>query len=144
MNLRFAHFLVAAVCCALTIASFAGCVGRINVMGRDVPESEYMALYDSAIAREKLHLEPNLGHDEKGRIPSWDQFWCTIGGTTAMPPTAQTRRLKKYIIAKRRSLGLPELTCGLDYEPSGTGANAGSGSFRPDRYFKPGDPRIFQ
>src|SRR4051812_12889458 len=121
-----------------------GCMGRINVMGRDVPESEYRASYDALIAREKQGLEPTGAHDEHGRIPSWDQFWCNMGGTTAVPPTAQSRRLKRYIIEKRRALGLKELTCGLDYIPSGRGPNGAPGSFRPDRFFKPGDPRIFQ
>ncbi len=114
------------------LSLFAGCT-RINVMGRDVSDAEYFASHDLSIARERRRLEPEA-HDEHGRIPSWDQFWCMAAG--AVPPTAQSRRMKRYIIEKRRAFGLPELTCGLDYQPEV--------SFRPDHYYPPGDPRIFR
>lgn len=83
----------------------------INVMGRSVPDSEYIALYDGAMAREKSGLKPTGVHDEHGGLPSWDEYWCTIGGTGAVPSTAQSRRLKRYIIEHRRALGLPKLSC---------------------------------
>ena len=90
----------------------SGC-SPINVMGRSVPDSEYHALYDRGIAREKNGLKPDA-RDEHGRVISWDEYWCTIGGTSAVPPTAGTRRLKRYIISHRRALGLPELSCARD------------------------------
>ena len=113
---------------------FPGC-GHINVMGRTIPDSEYQAMYDAAIAREKNHLEPEGVHDEFEKIPSWDQYWCTIGGASAAPPTAQSTRLRQYIVAKRRTLGLKQLTCGIECK---------SGDLNPKHYYTPGDPRIFQ
>lgn len=83
----------------------------MNVLGRSVPDSEYIALYDSEIAREVKGLPPSGGHDENGKPFSWDETWCTIGPTRTEPPTAQSRRMKQYIISHRRALGLPELTC---------------------------------
>ena len=88
----------------------AGCLGRINVVGRDVPDREYRSGYDTLIAREKQGL-PTDQRDVNGGIQSWDKFWCTIGPAI---PTAQSRRLKRYIIERRRALGLRELTCGSD------------------------------
>ena len=82
----------------------------INVMGRSLPDQEYIALYDAGIAREKSELKPNGVHDEYGRVPSWNEYWRTIGGTNPVPPTAQSRRLKRYIIEHRRAAGLPELS----------------------------------
>jgi len=125
----FLRFLGIAVSLAL-----GGC-GPINVVGRSVPDSEYIALYDSAIAREKNHLEPEGVHDEHERIPSWNEFWCTIGGASASPSTAQSRRMRRYIIEKRRALGLKELTCGMEYKP---------GDSNPSHCYAHGDPRIFQ
>ena len=113
----------------------AGCLGHINVLGRDVPDSEHHAFYDIQIAREKQGLEPEE-HNEHGRIPSWDQFWCNVGGTSIMPPTAQSRRLRRYIIERRRAAGLRELSCGRE----GYDRN----NYRSDHFYKPGDPRIFQ
>jgi hypothetical protein len=118
----------------LGMSALTGC-GHVNVMGRNIPDSEHKAGYDAAIAREKNHMEPEGVHDEFGKIPSWDQYWCTIGGASATPPTAQSTRLRRYIIAKRRGLGLKELTCGTEYK---------SGDFNPKLYYTPGDPRIFQ
>lgn len=82
----------------------------INVMGRNVSDQEYIALYDAGIAREKSGLKPSGVHDEYGRVPSWNEYWRTIGGTNPIPPTAQSRRLKRYIIEHRRAAGLPELS----------------------------------
>ena len=99
--------------CALASA-FAGmmpaCSPMINVMGRSVPDSEYKASYDAEIAREKSGLKPSGAHDEYGRVPSWNEFWFTIAGPGATTPTAQSRRIKNYILKRRRSEGLPELT----------------------------------
>lgn len=94
----------------VVLAYAASACSPINVMGRSVPDGEYIALYDRGIAREKSGLKPDDAHDEHGRPPSWDEYWCEIGGTGAVPPTAQSRRLKRYIIARRRALGLPELS----------------------------------
>ena len=107
----------------------------MNVMGRNVSDSEYIALYDGAIARERNHMEPEGVHDEHGKIPSWNEYWCTIGGASASPSTAQSRRMKRYIIEKRRALGLKELTCGIEYK---------LGDSNPGHYYSAGDPRIFQ
>ena len=82
----------------------------VNVLGRSVPDSEYKALYDSEIAREKSGLQPGGASDEQGRAPSWNEFWRTVGGTNPVPPTTQSLRLKRYIIEQRRAAGLPELT----------------------------------
>ena len=82
----------------------------MNVMGRSVPDQEYIVLYDAGIAREKSGLKPDGAHDEYGRVPSWNEYWRTIGGTNPVPPTAQSRRLKRYIIEHRRAAGLPELS----------------------------------
>jgi len=96
---------------AVVLAYVVSACSPINVMGRSVPDSEYTALYDRGIAREKSGLKPDDAHDEHGKPPTWDEYWCTIGGTGAVPPTAQSRRLKRYIITHRRALGLPELSC---------------------------------
>ena len=95
---------------AFSLSLLSACT-PINVMGRNVPESEYRAMYDADMAREKRGLPQINGHDENGRVAGWDEYWCTIGGTSAVPATARTRRLKRYIIAHRRALGLPELCC---------------------------------
>ncbi len=87
-----------------------GCMGRINVVGKDLPDREYRASYDLLIDREKRGLVPE-GRDENKRIYTWDKFWCTIGPAI---PTPQSRRLKRYIIERRRALGLPELSYGRD------------------------------
>lgn len=96
------------------VALAATACSPINVLGRSVPDSEYIAMYNQDMAREKNGLKPTGVHDENGNLPSWDEFWCTIGGTGAVPPTAQSRRLKRYIIEHRRALGLPELSCARD------------------------------
>lgn len=100
---------------ALSLAAFSlsltSACTPINVMGRNIPESEYRAMYDADMAREKRGLPQINGHDEYGRVAGWDEYWWTIGGTSAVPPTARTRRLKHYIITHRRALGLPELSC---------------------------------
>jgi hypothetical protein len=95
------------------VASLAGMTAAcspVNVMGRSVSDQEYIALYDAGIAREKRGLKPDGGHDEYGRVPSWNEYWRTMGGTNPVPPTAQSRRLKRYIIEHRRAAGLPELS----------------------------------
>ncbi|MEP6667694.1 MAG: hypothetical protein ABJF10_00990 [Chthoniobacter sp.] len=99
---------------AVALAGLVSACAPINVMGRSVPDSEYIALYDRGIAREKRGLKPDDAHDEHGRPPSWDEYWCGIGGTGPVPPTMQSRRLKRYIITHRRALGLPELSGARD------------------------------
>jgi hypothetical protein len=86
--------------------------GGINVMGRKVPDREYKVGYDSAISLEKRGLKPEGAHDEHGRIPSWDEFWNSYmgGHGTGDGSTAQSRRLHRYIVTKRRKAGLPELS----------------------------------
>ena len=113
-------------------------------MGRDIPDSEFRATYDQNIARERQHLEPTEAHDEKGRIPSWDQYWCTAGGLSTNPSTAQSRRLKRYVVTQRRAAGLRELTNTGDFDPGSTRPDGPPGSVRPDHYYPSGDPRIFQ
>jgi hypothetical protein len=90
----------------------SGC--HINVMGRSVPDSEYQAMYDADIAREKNGQKPSGGHDEHGRVPSWNEYWRSFVGPNPVPPTAQSRRMKRYIIEHRRAAGLPELTGARD------------------------------
>ena len=87
----------------------ASCM-RVNVLGHDVSDREYIALYDKGIALEKSGRKPTGMHDEQGRVPSWNEYWMTIGGINPDPPTAQSRRLRRYIIEHRRAAGLPELT----------------------------------
>ena len=82
----------------------------MNVAGRSVPDSEYEAMYDAAIAREQRGLKPSGAHDENGRVPSWNEFWRTYAGPNPVPPTAQSRRMKRYVFEHRRAAGLPELT----------------------------------
>ena len=93
-----------------SLAWMTSACSPINVMGRNVSDREYIALYDAGIAREKSGLKPGGVHDEYGRVPSWNEYWRTIGGTNPIPPTAQSRRLKRYIIEHRRAAGLPELS----------------------------------
>jgi len=133
LSRRLSRFVLR--CLGIGVSLALGGCGPINVMGRNVPDSEYFALYDAGIAREKNHLEPDGVHDEHGRIPSWNEYWCTIGGATASPSTPQSRRMRRYIVEKRRALGLKELTCGMEYKP---------GDSNPGHYYAPGDPRIFQ
>ena len=128
--------------CLLAALMLAGCIGKINVMGRDVPDREYKTSYDLDIAREKQGLEPTGVHDEHGRIPSWDQFWCTIGGTQDVSKPARSRRLKRYIIKQRRAAGLRELSSRMSFIY--TESNTDSWPSMHDHYYKPGDPRIFQ
>lgn len=128
--------------CLLAALLLANCIGKINVMGRDVPDSEYKASYDLAIIREKQGLEPTDVHDEYGRIPSWDQFWCTIGGTQDVTKPARSRRLKRYIITQRRAAGLRELSSRMSFIY--TESNTDSWPSMQDHYYKSGDPRIFQ
>ncbi len=85
-----------------------GCA-HINVMGRKVTDGEYKAIYDADIEREKKGLLPGGAHDEFGRAPSWSEYWRIYAGPNPVPPTAQSRRLKRYIINRRRAEGLPEL-----------------------------------
>jgi hypothetical protein len=42
-----------------TLALLVAACAPINVMGRNVPDSEYQALYDREIAREKSGLKPD-------------------------------------------------------------------------------------
>ncbi len=128
--------------CLLAVLLLASCISKINVMGRDVPDSEYKASYDLAIIREKQGLEPTDVHDEYGRIPSWDQFWCTIGGTQDVTKPARSRRLKRYIITQRRAAGLRELSSRMSFIY--TESNTDSWPSMQDHYYKSGDPRIFQ
>lgn len=120
----------------------AGCIGKINVMGRNIPDSEYKASYDLDITREKQGLEPAGAHDEHGRIPSWDQFWCTVGGTSDVTKPARSRRLKRYIIKKRRAAGLRGLSSRMSFIYTESNSDSWPPMF--DHYYKPGDPRIFQ
>ncbi len=117
-----------------------GC--KINVMGREVTDSEYKASYDLDIAREKQGLEPAGMHDEHGRIPSWDQFWCSIGGTTDVTKPARSRRLKSYIIKQRRAAGLRELSSRMSFIYTESNTDSRPPMF--DHYYKSGDSRIFQ
>jgi len=130
---RLGRFVLRGLGLAFSVA-LGGC-GPINVMGHNIGDSEYIALYDAGIAREKNHMEPDGVHDEHGRVPSWNEYWRTIGGAQATPSTAQSRRMRRYIIEKRRALGLKELTSGIKYKPGGSPF---------DHYYAPGDPRIFQ
>jgi hypothetical protein len=98
-------------CFAGMTALWGSACGPINVMGRSTPDSEYIVLYDADMAREKQGLPPIGGHDEDGRPWSWDKSWCSIGPTRTVPPTAQSRRMRRYIVEKRRKLGLVELSC---------------------------------
>ncbi len=66
------------------VALAAPACSRINVMGRNVPDNEYIALYNRAMAREKNGLKPTGVHDENGGLPSWGEYWCTIGGTVPL------------------------------------------------------------
>ncbi len=100
-----------APCLAAFLVTLTSACTPINVMGRNIPESEYRAMYDADIAREKRGLPQINGHDEYGRVAGWDEYWCSIGGTSAVPGDARTRRLKNYIITHRRAVDLPELSC---------------------------------
>lgn len=89
--------------------------GGINVMGRKIPDREYKSGYDIAIAREKRGLKPQGVHDERGRIPPWDEYWNHYmgghdTGDTGDTATAQSRLLHRYIVSQRRKAGLPELS----------------------------------
>jgi len=101
-------------CLAGMSALWGSACGPMNVMGRSVPDKEYIALYDSEMAREKKGLPPSGGHDEQGRPTPWDEFWCSVGPTRTIPATAQSRRMRKYIVEHRRALGLPELSCAAE------------------------------
>lgn len=90
--------------------------GGINVMGRKIPDREYKSGYDSAIAREKRGLKPEGVHDERGRIPAWDEYWHSYmgGHGTGEGSSAQSRRLHRYIVRERRKAGLPELSARVE------------------------------
>ncbi len=132
--------MLRALLAALSSLPLVSCLGKINVMGRDIPDSEYKEGIDRSIARERQGLEPEGGHDEHGRIPSWEHYWYFHGASGDVTKPQRNRRLRRYIITKRRSAGLREYSW-ADTEPNSDPATS---ERLWERMYHRGDPRIFQ
>ncbi len=97
---------VAVFSCILATMALTGC-WHPNFMTGGATDQDYIAGFDLAIDRERRGLTP-----PSQEPTTWVSYWCQIiGSIDSPPPSAQKRRLKHYLLEKRRAAGLAELNC---------------------------------
>jgi hypothetical protein len=92
--------------CILAAVALTGC-WHPNFMTGGATDQDYIAGFDLAIDRERRGLTP-----PSQEPTTWASYWCQIiRSVDSPPPSAQKRRLKRYLLEKRRAAGLAELNC---------------------------------
>jgi len=75
---------------------------------RQDPNAGYIAGYNADMDRQRKGLPPPSDQP----AANWNSYWCNVIRFIDSDPTdSDKRRLRRYVIEKRRAYGLPELNC---------------------------------
>jgi hypothetical protein len=97
-------------CSLLSLIALTGCQPNFMTgasMHQD-PNAGYIAGYNADIDRERRGLPPPT----EQHAPNWNSYWCdVVRSIDSDSSSPEKKRLKQYLIEKRRAYGLAELNC---------------------------------